>query len=256
MKNITNKLIFLFATTVLVGCVTSKKLTYLQYTGTRNDVIESVTPKTYTIMPYDNLFIRVMTPDPKLSDMFNTIPATVTGLSMTEQSAEMISYNVDGDGYIRLPYAGRVMVAGKTLDTVTDEIEIILKGYISDAAVTVKMVNNYVSLIGEFQQPGKYPIYKEQMNIFQALAMAGDLNDFSNRQEIQIIRQTSHGNLIKEFTLNDRAIIASEFYYIMPNDVIYAKPMKGRFFHLNEFPYTVILSAITTFVLLWNVIEY
>lgn len=238
------------------SCVTSKKLTYLQYEFMKNDFIKTFTPPTYTIMPYDNLFIRVMTPDPKFSDMFNTIPATVTGLSMTEQSAEMLSYAVDSKGYIRLPYAGQILVAGKTLDTVTQEVENILKGYITDAAVTVKLVNNYVSLLGEFQQPGKYPIYKERMNIFQALAMAGDLGDFSNRQEIQIIRQTPNGNLIKEFTLTDRNIMASEFYYVMPNDVIYAKPMKGRFFHLNEFPYTVILSALTTFVLFWNVIAY
>ena len=238
------------------SCVTSSKLTYLQNEGERNDSIKTVTPTTYKIMPFDNLFIRVMTPDPKLADMFNTIPATVTGLSMTEQSADMLSYVVDGEGYIRIPYAGRIMVAGKTLDAVTDEVEIILKGYISDAAVTVKMVNNYVSLLGEFKLPGKYPIYKEQLNVFQALAMAGDLSDFSNRQEIQIIRQTPNGNLIKEFNLNDRSIMASEFYYVMPNDVIYAKPMKGRFLHLNEFPYTIILSALTTFVLFWNVIQY
>jgi polysaccharide biosynthesis/export protein len=248
-------LITIFMAITIISCVTKKKLTYLQYQGTVSDSVKTFTPESYTIMPFDNLFIRVMTPDPKLADMFNTIPATVTGLSMTEQSADMISYFVDGDGYIRLPYAGRIMVAGKTIDTVTIEVENVLKGYIADAAVTVKMVNNYVSLLGEFKQPGKYPIYKERMNIFQALAMGGDLGDFSNRQKIQIIRQIPNGNLIKEFTLTDRSIMTSEFYYVMPNDVIYAQPMKGRFFHLNEFPYTIILSALTTFVLFWNVLQ-
>jgi polysaccharide export outer membrane protein len=207
-------------------------------------------------MPYDNLFIRVMTPDPKLSDMFNTIPATVSSISMTEQSADMLSYIVDGDGNIQLPYAGKIMVAGKTLDIITDEVESILKGYIADAAVTVKMVNNYVSLLGEFQRPGKYLIYKERMNIFQAMALAGDLGDFSNRQKVQIMRQTKEGTMIREFSLNDRSILASEFFYVMPNDVIYAEPMKGRFFHMDQFPYTIILSALTTFVLFWNVIQY
>jgi len=191
-----------------------------------------------------------------LSDMFNTIPATVSGITMTEQSADMLSYIVDGEGYIQLPYAGKIKVAGKTLAVITDEVETILKGYIADAAVTVKMVNNYVSLLGEVQRPGRYPIYKERMNIFQALAMAGDLSEFSNRQKIQIIRPTADANLIKEFTLTDRSIMASEFFYVLPNDVIYAKPMKGKFFQLNAFPYSVILSAITTFVLLWNVIYY
>ena len=237
------------------SCVTNRKLTYLQYKGVRHDIIMVVTPPAYKIMPYDNLFIRVMTPDPRLSDMFNTIQSAVTGISMTEQSADMLSYSVDGNGYIQLPYAGRIMVAGKTLDMVTEEVEKILKSYIADAAVTVKMVNNYVSLLGEVQRPGRYPIYKERMNIFQALAMAGDLSDYSNRQKLQLIRQTPGGNIVKEFSVNDRSIMASEFFYVMPNDVIYARPMKGQFFQMNAFPYSVILSTITTFVLLWNVLK-
>jgi polysaccharide biosynthesis/export protein len=61
--------------------------------------------------------------------------------------------------------------------------------------------------------------------------------------------------LIKEFSLSDRSILTSDFYYVMPNDVIYAKPMKGRFFKMNEFPYTIVLGTITTFVLLWNVVK-
>lgn len=76
--------------------------------------------------------------------------------------------------------------------------------YITDAVVTVKMINNYVSVIGEVQNPGKYPIYKNRLNIFQALAMAGDLGRYSNRQKIQIIRQTPDGNTVKEFSLKDR----------------------------------------------------
>jgi polysaccharide export outer membrane protein len=134
-------------------------------------------------------------------------------------------------------------------------LETALKAYIADAVVMVKMVNNYVSLIGEVQHPGKYLIYKDRMNIFEALAMAGDLDEFSNRQKIQVIRQTSGGNQVKEFSLNDRSIMATEFYYVMPNDVIYAQPMKGKFFQLNAFPYAVILSAITTFILMWNVLK-
>jgi polysaccharide export outer membrane protein len=240
---------------LLTSCVTTKKLTYLQYNGTRNDIISSVTPTAYTIQPYDNLFIRVVTPDPKWSDMFNTLPATVGGITMTEQSADMLSYTVDGEGAIQLPYAGRFLVKGKTLESVKTELESALKAYIADAVVMVKMVNNYVSIIGEVQHPGKYLIYKDRMNIFEALAMAGDLDEFSNRQKIQLIRRTTGGNKINEFSLNDRSIMATEYYYVMPNDVIYAQPMKGRFFQLNAFPYAIILSAITTFILMWNVLK-
>ena len=239
----------------LTSCVTNKKLTYLQDEKANNDTIKSVTPSAYKILPFDNLFIRVVTPDPQLSAMFNMIPVTTYGINVTEQSADMVSYTVDIDGYILLPYAGRIMVAGKTLNAVTAEVEKILKAYIADASITVKLVNNYVSLLGEIQRPGKYPIYKERMNIFQALAMAGDLSDFSNRQKLQFIRSTPHGNIIKEFSLNDRSIMTSEFFYVMPNDVIYAKPMKGRFFQLNAFPYSAFLGSITAFALLWTVLK-
>ena len=136
-------------------------------------------------------------------------------------------------------------MAGKTLETISVDVEAALKNYITDAAITVKLINNYVSLIGEVNNPGRYPIYKDRLNIFQALAMGSDLGDYSNRQQIQIIRQTAGGNVVKEFTLTDRSILSSEFFYVMPNDVIYAKPIKGRFFQLNAFPYAVIISTIS-----------
>jgi len=247
-------LITILSLVVFSSCVTNRKLTYLQTDDSRS-IFMPIAQPAYLLQPYDNLFIRVVTPDPQLSAMFNTMPVTTYSISVTEQSADLVSYPVDGDGFIQLPYAGRIMVAGKTLAMVTQEVEKILKAYIADAAVSVKMVNNYVSLIGEVQRPGRYPIYKERMNIFQALAMGGDLNEFSNRQKIQILRQTAEGNMVKEFNLTDRSIMASEFFYVMPNDVIYARPMKGKFFQMNAFPYSVILSTITTFVLLWNVLK-
>ncbi len=252
-----NRLLFsiLFALSFLLSsCVTNKKLTYLQSEVVREEFIP-ITPATYLIQPYDNLFIRVVTPDPKLSEMFNTIPTTVSSISVNELSADMLSYTVDDDGAIELPYAGRFMVAGKTLKVVKTELDNALKSYIADAVVTVKMVNNYVSIIGEVQRPGKYPIYKDRLNIFQALAMAGDLDLYSNRQKLKLIRQTPEGNIVKEFSVKDRNIIGSQYFYVMPNDVIYAPPMKGRFFQMNAFPYSVILSTITTFVLLWNVLK-
>ena len=248
-------LISLLLLASLSSCVTNKKLTYLQYNGHRNDIAKPVAPSAYKIQPFDNLFIRVVTPDPLLSAMFNTMPVSAYGISITEQTADLVSFPVDSEGFIQIPYVGRIMVAEKTLDMITVDVEKALKSYVADAAVTVKMVNNYVSLLGEVENPGRYPIYKDRMNIFQALAMAGDLSDFSNRQKIQIIRQTADGNIVKEFSVNDRSLIVSEFFYVMPNDVIYAQPMKGRFFQIDAFPYDVVLSAITTFVLMWNVLK-
>jgi len=240
---------------LVTSCVTNKKLTYLQYAETPADSVVSVTPEDYRIQPFDNIFIRVVTPDPQWSTMFNTLQANSSGSNITEQSADLISYSVDSQGNIEMPYAGTFTVAGKTLNIIKAELETTLKAYVTDAAVTVKMINNYVNIIGEVNKPGRYQIYKDRMNIFQALAMASDLGDFSDRTKIQIIRQIPGGTSVKEFSLTDRNILASEFFYVMPNDVIYAQPMPGRFFKMNSFPYGVILSALTTLILFLNVLQ-
>jgi polysaccharide biosynthesis/export protein len=242
------------------SCITSKKLTYLQkvqseYDTTFNDTTVARKPGAYKVQPFDNLFIRVTTPDPQWADMFNASQTTNSVGSLTEQSADIISYSVDEEGYIELPYAGKFKVSDKSLNVIKGELQTALKAYITDAVVGVKMINNYVNIIGEVKTPGRYPIYKDRLNIFQALAMAGDLGEYSDRMGVQILRPTSNGNLIKEFSLMDRSILASEFFYVQPNDVIYAKPLKGRFFQLNAFPYGIILSTITTFILLLNVLQ-
>ena len=60
--------------------------------------------------------------------------------------------------------------------------------------------------------------------------MAGDIEDFGNRRRVQLIRPHLYGPVVKEFSLADRSVLSSEFYYVMPNDIIYAIPMKGKTF--------------------------
>jgi polysaccharide export outer membrane protein len=239
----------------VTSCITAKKLTYLQYEGMSLDTITTIQPEDYKVQPFDNLYIKVVTPDPQWSDMFNTVKSTESGSSLSELSADLISYSVDKEGMIDMPFVGKLSVSGKSVREIKNELEVLLKAYVTDASITVKMINNYISIIGEVKLPGRYPIYKERMNIFQALAMAGDLGEYSERKKVQIIRQVDSTTVVREFSLLDRSILESEFFYVMPNDVIYSEPMKGRFFQMNAFPYGVILSVITTFILFLNVVQ-
>jgi len=235
---------------ILSSCVTRKKLTYLQYSDnsenyevSSSDMRLSVTPAAYKIMPYDNLYIRVVTPDPQWSELFN-VNAGAGGL--TQESAGLFGYSVDIDGNIEIPYIGKVMVSGKLLSEVKVELDSIFKNYASDAVITVKLVNNAVSIIGEVNAPGRYVLNKDRINIFEALSMAGDLTVYSNRQKVQLIRPSPYGPIVKEFTLSDRSILTSEFYYVMPNDIIYAMPTQGRSFLTNSSVYSLFFSTITT----------
>ena len=89
------------------SCLTQKKLLYLQYLEhSDNSIIPVkdtnllVTPAAYRLMPYDNLFIRVITPDPQWSEIFNTVPTA----SVTVESAALLGYLIDNKGFINLPF--------------------------------------------------------------------------------------------------------------------------------------------------------
>lgn len=245
-------LILLSVLLLLSSCVSRKKLTYLQYSAgsTKYDLSDSdsktsVTPSAYRIIPYDNLYIRVITPDPQWSAIFNIMPVGAGG-AVTEESAGLFGYPVDIDGNIEIPFVGKVEVGGKTLSEIKVYLDSIFKNYVTDAAITVRLVNNYVSIIGEVRLPGRYPMTKDRVNIFEALSMAGDMIEFSNRQKVQLIRPSRYGPVIKEVSLRDRSILSSEFYYIMPNDIIYVMPMPGKSFQVNSSFWSLVLSTITS----------
>lgn len=242
--------LLLVAILIAMGsCVSRKKLTYLQYsTGSaRSDYFAepqvSVTPDAYKIMPYDNLYIRVITPDPQWSSLFN---ADIGTAGITQDSAALSGYTVDLQGIIEIPFVGKVSVGGKTLSEIKTELDSIFKNYVTDAAIMVRLVNNYVNVIGEVRLPGRYLLTKDRITVFEALAMAGDMSEYSNRQKVQLIRPSQYGPTVKEFSLADRSILSSEYYYIMPNDIIYAVPRQSRAFEVNSSVWTIFLTTITS----------
>ena len=245
----TTPLILITIVMVMSSCVSRKKLTYLQYSAesARSDLFAdqqaSVTPEAYKVMPYDNLYVRVITPDPQWSSLFN---ADVGTAGITQESAALSGYTVDAQGTIEIPFVGKVPVGGKTLPEIKAELDLILKNYVTDAAIMVRLVNNYVSIIGEVRLPGRYMLTKDRITIFDALAIAGDMSDYSNRQKVQLIRPSPYGPIVKEFSLADRSILSSEYYYIMPNDIVYAVPRQSRAFQANSSVWTIFLTTITS----------
>lgn len=238
---------------LLNGCVTNKKTTYLQEYEESDYSPYYVPPEDYKIFMGDNIYLNVSTPDPRQSAMFNAMGEGTQGFD--EATAQIYSYAVQIDGTVELPYIGVLKVAGKTLKEVKSLIEDELADYVNDATVTLKLVNNIVTVLGEVTNPGVYPLYQDRLTIFQALALAGDIGDYGDRYKISVIRNSEEGTIVKEFDITDRNIIDTEYYYVLPNDVIYVKPMKGKFFGMVTFPFALIFTGITTFILIDNYLQ-
>ncbi|NQT76750.1 MAG: sugar transporter, partial [Bacteroidetes bacterium] len=77
------------------------------------------------------------------------------------------------------------------------------------------------------------------------------LTDFAKRNRIAIIRQTSNGSEIIRIDLNDKRILGSDYYYLLPNDIVYAEPVRAKQFVSSNFPYGLIFSVLSTILLLY-----
>jgi polysaccharide export outer membrane protein len=100
-------------------------------------------------------------------------------------------------------------------------------------------------MLGEVKSPGKYPIYNNRINIFEALAMANDLTAFANRSRVQIIRTEGTKTNVVVFDLLNKDILSSPYYYLQPNDIIYVEPLKEKTWRYETFPYALALSTIS-----------
>ena len=240
-----NKTLYICVLSLLVmlfsSCVMSKKINYLQegsHVAVYND---SVSFDDYKLQRGDYVYRHVNAIDQELADMFNgnISISNMTYMTPDNSTARLYLYLVEEDNCLDYPYVGRVEVVGRTLREVKLLLEEKLDGMLRGYSVDVRLANRSFSIIGE-SGSGRYNIPREQLTIYEALAMSGDLSLYANRKEVHLIRQTAEGTKVMKFDLRSKSIIDSEYYFIQPNDVIYIPFDSAKHWGANHF--TSVLS--------------
>ncbi len=250
--------IILMITTMFSSCVPQKKILYLQNIENMNDSIfmsieyENERNFDYKVQPGDNLFIRRASLDEKSNAYFNSMDqagamSSSTSYSSGNAAIYLNGYTVGEDGYIDLLIIGKVFVKDLTIDEIQQKIQKIMDEYLM-SIVYVKLGVFNLTILGEVNRPGQYQIYQSDINIFQAIALAGNTTDFANKADIKIIHQTTNGSQITRVNLNNADILSSPHYYLKPNDIIYIEPLKTKQFGFTSVPYGTIISAISLLV--------
>jgi polysaccharide export outer membrane protein len=243
--------ILTLVTVLMSSCYSHRVIGYLQEPNKTNKlpVYDSVPYQPYRIHVNDEIIYRLITMDETMTKMLGTNNA-----SMGTQYAN--AYRVHEDGTIDLPFLPPIKIEGQTEIEAQETIRDAFREIIPDADVKVAMYNKYFSVIGD-ADAGQYYVYKEKMNIFQALAMTGDVMNSGDRRHIRIIRPTKEGQdpEILEFDMRTNTIIDSKYYYVYPNDVIYVARTKNSFYTVPN--YAGFISLITSSVaLLTTVLNY
>ena len=217
---------------LLAGCQSYKKVPYLQ--DTLQEVAAGDTGTTdmplydARIMPKDLLTIVVSCPEePELANLTVTSPLSQENNYLTNQPV-LQQYLVDNKGNIDFPIIGNIHIGGLTKSEAEQLIKDKLQPQFREIPiVTVRMVNYKISVIGEVAHPGTFTISNEKVNIFEALAMAGDMTVYGIRDKVKLIREDNQGKReIITLNLNDSDIINSPYYYLQQNDILYVTPNK------------------------------
>jgi len=223
-------LVYLLIIASLSSCLSTKKTTYFQGEITNEDVLRKMENQPYKLQVNDVLLITIKAENPKLVALFNTTSSSSTTTS--GNGLYFSGYTVDRHGNIRIPYIGELNVLGYTEREVREKIETELKSFIKNPEtifVTVKLEGIKFIVSGEVGSPGTMTLQQNQVSIVEALANAGDISIYGDRQHIQIIRKSLDGVKRYLVDMTDVAVFNSENFYIQPNDVIYvpALPQKS-----------------------------
>lgn len=243
--SIRNTIIIVGLIAMFASCIPQEKLKYVQ-DETSSEIKESykhIRPEK-RIRPFDNLYINVLSVDEATARIFSNQNTSITG----SIAIDLLSYTVSERGTIDFPFIGEIDVNNLTIKEAKAKVDKELSQYLSNTAITMKIVNSNITVLGEVRNQGEFPFFKEQINIFQALGYAGGITDYGDKSQITLVREFGEDIKFYDLNLTDKKIVESDFYYLQPGDVVIVEPIKTKFRNLRTFTYSSFLASITALV--------
>lgn len=229
---------------VMTGCGVPKGVAYFQDMDP-TVILETAQNAPIKVKPGDKLSIVVKSKDPQLSALFN-LPiyssrvgqgSSVNGngaelrMYTGSQSESVASYTVSSSGDIDFPVLGNMKVAGMTRSELAGFIkgELMGRELVKDPTVVVEFLSTGINIIGEVNHPGRYDLNRDNLNIIEALSLAGDLTINGQRDNVKVVRIEDGKVNTYVLDLTDAAsLVKSPAFYLAQNDVIYVEPNAQR----------------------------
>ncbi|NBL64826.1 polysaccharide export protein [Flavobacterium sp. NST-5] len=226
-----NKILLFIGIALLListSCASKKGYNYYQNI---EEVVNAVNEQKYqtAIHPDDLLMITVMGIDPEVTAPFNqSTNGNISSMRLGNESVPMNSYLVDAAGEISFPMVGKMKLAGLSREQAVTTIKEALKKYIKDPEINLRILNYKITVQGEVNRPGVFPINSERITLPEALSMAGDLTGYGKRNNILVIRDNGGKKEMARVDITQADFLNSPYYYLAQNDVIYVEPNKTR----------------------------
>lgn len=228
-----------------VSCVTNRKVAYLQDMkhGTQ---IELENKFEAVISPYDELDVIISCFDSDLAKPFNIYSAAQTAVRNNQQN---LAYLVDQNGDIELPVLGKIHAAGLTRLELQEKVQnmLVSGGYINDPYVMVRFRDFKIFFLGS--NGGKaITIPNERCTFLEALALSGDLNIYTNRHKIAVMREVDGKMITRYLDPRSSKVFRDPFFMLQQNDFIITQNTSYRNFMESYSLWTPFISTFSSLV--------
>ncbi|WP_439883041.1 polysaccharide biosynthesis/export family protein [Pontibacter sp. MBLB2868] len=229
----------LFLITVFSSCVPQKKLMLLQNESTVKDqgradeLVKTfdLNRTVYTLRPGDVISLQVQSTTQTEYNFLTASTSEGAGVNPKEKG-----YKLDADGNILLPTIGQVNLSGLSMAEARQKLKNVIKPYLADPNVFVSLLNFRFTILGEVGSQGQIIAEQENLNVVEAIALAGGFSPYSNRGKIRLMRYEGDKAKLYTFSMLDDDIITSKNFYLQPNDMIVVDPLPAKYFKESIIP--------------------
>lgn len=203
----------------LTSCASRKDVVYFQDTGNFETLVNN-NDFVSKFKVDDLVSIHVSSLNPEASAPFNLF----RGGDEVNLRPQQVDYLVDQAGEIDFPVLGKLKVEGLSPDELRILLRDRLSDYLKDPIINIRLLNFTVTILGEVNRPGTYPVNGEQITILEAIGLAGDLTIQGVRENVLVIRDFNGTKVYNRIDMTSKNMVKSPVYYLTQNDVVYVEP--------------------------------
>ena len=243
--------LFCLATSLLYSCRTFNPSvmfkTSKDYQFAEPDSAARLVQSEYKLSEYDQFELYIYTNNGyKLVDI--AVGASSTPLNI-------LRYNIEKDGFAKLPQLGRVFLKGYTVREAEKVLEEKYTTYFNNPYVVVKVTNRRVYFFsGEGGKGLIVEMKADNMTLIEAIAQAGGISETGKAYKIKLIRGDLKNPKIYLIDLSTVEGMKAADLQLQSNDIIYIEPTRrvGESLLVQISPLVGLLTTIVLVAAIFN----
>jgi len=223
---------------------------FMDVPNTADTVITTTAPNNEPKIKYGDILSLSVIPIDQLGSLYQ---APVSGgVAYSTQTSQLspppsgTGFTVDKNGTIEAPLIGKVKLSDLTIDSAKEVLREKYAIFYKTFTLNLTFMNHKITVLGEVGKPGSFNIQADQVSIFDAISMAGDITVFGKKENVLLLRDSSNNKKhLVRLNLNSENILKSPYYYLKENDMVYVEPSKAKLISTDAYR-TRNLAILTT----------